>query len=93
MATDIAPPTLDDGAAPPTSPFVSLLARLRAFWQPRRRQALALILLLAAFSNFYELQRNGYANLYYCGGHPQYAGELAQLLLCLVRSRRLRQRR
>jgi 4-amino-4-deoxy-L-arabinose transferase-like glycosyltransferase len=65
MATDIAPPTLDDGAAPPTSPFVSLLARLRAFWEPRRRQALALILLLAAFTNFYELQRNGYANLYY----------------------------
>src|SRR5690242_7897988 len=65
MATDIAPPALDDGAPSPTSTFRSLAARLRAFWTPRRRQALALILLLAAFTNFYELQRNGYANLYY----------------------------
>ncbi len=64
MATDIAPPALDD-AASPASPFRSLPGRLRAFWEPRRRQALALILLLAAFTNFYELQRNGYANLYY----------------------------
>src|SRR6185437_2525671 len=65
MATDIAPPALDDGAHSPASTFRSLAARLRAFWAPRRRQALALILLLAAFTNFYELQRNGYANLYY----------------------------
>jgi 4-amino-4-deoxy-L-arabinose transferase-like glycosyltransferase len=65
MATDIAPPALDDGAPSPASTFRSRAARLRAFWAPRRRQALALILLLAAFTNFYELQRNGYANLYY----------------------------
>jgi 4-amino-4-deoxy-L-arabinose transferase-like glycosyltransferase len=39
--------------------------RLRAFWAPRRRQALALILLLAALTNLYELRRNGFANLYY----------------------------
>lgn len=65
MATDIAPPALDDGAPSPASTFRSLAAQLRAFWAPRRRQALALILLLAAFTNFYELQRNGYANLYY----------------------------
>ncbi|HEY1387423.1 MAG TPA: glycosyltransferase family 39 protein [Ktedonobacterales bacterium] len=65
MATDIAPSALDDGAHSPASPFRSLLGRMRAFWAPRRRQALALILLLAAFTNFYELQRNGYANLYY----------------------------
>ncbi|HET9979390.1 MAG TPA: glycosyltransferase family 39 protein [Ktedonobacterales bacterium] len=68
MATNIAPPALDDGAASTRSTFAPLparLARLRAFWAPRRRQALGLILLLAAFCNFYELQRNGYANLYY----------------------------
>lgn len=65
MATDIAPPALDDDAHSPDSTFRSLLGRLRAFWEPRRRQALALILLLATFTNFYELQRNGYANLYY----------------------------
>ena len=65
MATDIAPPALDDGAHSPGWTFRSLAARLRAFWAPRERQALALILLLAAFTNFYELQRNGYANLYY----------------------------
>ncbi len=64
MATDIAPPALDD-AASPASPFRSLPGRVRAFWEPGRRRALALILLLAAFTNFYELQRNGYANLYY----------------------------
>jgi 4-amino-4-deoxy-L-arabinose transferase-like glycosyltransferase len=64
MATDIAPPALDD-AASPAAPLRSLLGRMRAFWEPRRRRALALILLLAAFTNFYELQRNGYANLYY----------------------------
>ncbi|HEY7342977.1 MAG TPA: glycosyltransferase family 39 protein [Ktedonobacterales bacterium] len=64
MATDIAPPALDD-AASPASPLRSLFGRMRAFWEPRRRRALTLILLLAAFTNFYELQRNGYANLYY----------------------------
>lgn len=65
MATDFAPPALDDSAASPAFSFRSLFARLSAFWQPRRRRALALILLLAAFANFFELQRNGYANLYY----------------------------
>lgn len=65
MATDLAPPALDDGAVSPTFPFAALFARLRAFWEPRRRRTLALILLLATFTNFYELQRNGYANLYY----------------------------
>jgi 4-amino-4-deoxy-L-arabinose transferase-like glycosyltransferase len=65
MATDIALPALDDDASSPAAPVRLLLARLRAFWEPRRRQALALILLLATFTNFYELQRNGYANLYY----------------------------
>ena len=66
MATNIAPPALD-AAAPSrsTSAAPAWLARLRAFWAPRRRQALALILLLAAFCDFYALQRNGYANLYY----------------------------
>ncbi|HET8905402.1 MAG TPA: glycosyltransferase family 39 protein [Ktedonobacterales bacterium] len=65
MATDLAPPALDDGSALSTSRVASLLARLRAFWEPRRRRALALILLVAAFANLFELQRNGYANLYY----------------------------
>jgi 4-amino-4-deoxy-L-arabinose transferase-like glycosyltransferase len=65
MATDLAPPALDDGSASATSRLASLSTRLRAFWEPRRRRALALILLVAAFANFFELQRNGYANLYY----------------------------
>lgn len=65
MATDLAPTALDDGSALATSRVASLLTRLRAFWEPRRRRALALILLVAAFANFFELQRNGYANLYY----------------------------
>ncbi|HKT37876.1 MAG TPA: glycosyltransferase family 39 protein, partial [Ktedonobacterales bacterium] len=39
--------------------------RMREYFAPRRRRALSLILLLAAFCDFYELQRNGYANLYY----------------------------
>jgi len=33
--------------------------------RPRRRPALAAILVLAAVCDFYGLQRNGYANLYY----------------------------
>jgi 4-amino-4-deoxy-L-arabinose transferase-like glycosyltransferase len=32
---------------------------------PRRRRALVLILGLSAFCNFYQLQQNGFANLYY----------------------------
>jgi 4-amino-4-deoxy-L-arabinose transferase-like glycosyltransferase len=35
------------------------------FFQPWRRRALLLIALIAAFCNFYQLQANGYANLYY----------------------------
>ena len=65
MATNIAPPAFDDGASSPMSAFRSLLTHARAFWRPRRRQALALILLLAAFCDFFALQRNGFANLYY----------------------------
>jgi 4-amino-4-deoxy-L-arabinose transferase-like glycosyltransferase len=64
MAINVAPPALDDGSALATSRLASPLTWLRAFWEPRRR-ALALILLVAAFANFFELQRNGYANLYY----------------------------
>ena len=65
MATNIAPPALDDGSVSPPSSSPQWLVRLRAFWAPRHRWALALMLLLAAFCNFYELQRNGFANLYY----------------------------
>ena len=65
MATNIAPPVLDDGAVLPPSSSPWWLVRLRAFWAPRHRWALALTLLLAAFCNFYELQRSGFANLYY----------------------------
>jgi hypothetical protein len=43
----------------------SVSERLTIFVNRRRRWALALTLLLAAFTNFYELQRNGFANLYY----------------------------
>ena len=39
--------------------------RLSALIRPRHRLVLGLILLLAAFLNFYELQREGFANLYY----------------------------
>jgi hypothetical protein len=39
--------------------------RLSRFFQPWHRQALALIALLAAFCDFFQLQRSGYANLYY----------------------------
>ncbi len=38
---------------------------MREVVRPRRRQALAAILLLAALCDFYGLQRNGYANLYH----------------------------
>jgi 4-amino-4-deoxy-L-arabinose transferase-like glycosyltransferase len=39
--------------------------RVLLFFQPWRRRALLLIALIAAFCNFYQLQANGYANLYY----------------------------
>jgi 4-amino-4-deoxy-L-arabinose transferase-like glycosyltransferase len=57
MATDKMSPSGDRGRSPAD--------RLRAFARPRRRQALALILLLAAAANFYQLQREGFGNLYY----------------------------
>jgi 4-amino-4-deoxy-L-arabinose transferase-like glycosyltransferase len=70
MATETTPlPPVDIGdehgaygePAAPHSPG----DRSRAFLRPRHRLALGLILLLAAFLNFYELQREGFANLYY----------------------------
>jgi 4-amino-4-deoxy-L-arabinose transferase-like glycosyltransferase len=39
--------------------------RLGALVRPRHRLLVGLILLLAAFFDFYELQREGFANLYY----------------------------
>jgi 4-amino-4-deoxy-L-arabinose transferase-like glycosyltransferase len=64
MVSDIAsPPDRLDASALPARP--SALDRLRAVVNVPRRWALALILLLAAFANFYQLQREGYANLYY----------------------------
>ncbi len=39
--------------------------RALLFFQPWRRRALLLIALIAAFCDFYQLQANGYANLYY----------------------------
>jgi 4-amino-4-deoxy-L-arabinose transferase-like glycosyltransferase len=39
--------------------------RLSLFFRPWHRRALVLIALLAAFCDFFQLQRNGYANLYY----------------------------
>ena len=41
------------------------LAGLRTALQPRHRRLLALVLAVAAFCNFYQLQQNGFANLYY----------------------------
>ena len=38
--------------------------RALLFFQPWRRRALLLIALIAAFCDFYQLQANGYANLY-----------------------------
>ena len=39
--------------------------RALLFFQPWRRRTLLLIALIAAFCDFYQLQANGYANLYY----------------------------
>ncbi len=63
ILSDVAP-TRDrpDGSLPAARPA---LERRRAFaWVPHR-WALALILLLTAFGDFYQLQREGFANLYY----------------------------
>ena len=43
----------------------SVPARLLGYFQPQRRRALALIMLLAGILDFWDLQRNGYANTYY----------------------------
>lgn len=39
--------------------------RLSHFFQPWHRRVLVVIALVAAFCDFFQLQRNGYANLYY----------------------------
>ena len=66
MTTDIAPRSGAFATEAPTPSGLRLAyERARIFIEPRRRQGLGLILLLAAFCNFYELQRNGFANLYY----------------------------
>jgi 4-amino-4-deoxy-L-arabinose transferase-like glycosyltransferase len=63
MATDNSDP---DQPPADAQPGVAHLGRgLIGFFAPWRRRALALIALLAAFCNFFELQREGYANLYY----------------------------
>ncbi|HZC79342.1 MAG TPA: glycosyltransferase family 39 protein, partial [Ktedonobacterales bacterium] len=63
MATDTT--SLPIGIAPPAGARPSLAARMREYARPRRRQALAAMFVLAAACDFYGLQRNGYANLYY----------------------------
>ncbi len=66
MASDIAPRSGALATDPPTPTRLrSAFDRVRAYLEPRRRQVLGLILLVAAFCNFYELHRNGFANLYY----------------------------
>jgi 4-amino-4-deoxy-L-arabinose transferase-like glycosyltransferase len=57
--------SLPVGTAPPAGSPSSLATRVRELARPRRRQALAAILVLAAVCDFYGLQRKGYANLYY----------------------------
>ncbi|HEY7849032.1 MAG TPA: glycosyltransferase family 39 protein [Ktedonobacterales bacterium] len=60
MATD-----MSSHAAPRDEMSAGWGARLRSFAQPWRRRALALIMLLAGLLDFWDLQRNGYANTYY----------------------------
>jgi 4-amino-4-deoxy-L-arabinose transferase-like glycosyltransferase len=57
--------SLPVGTAPRAGSRSSLATRVRELARPRRRQALAAILVLAAVCDFYGLKRNGYANLYY----------------------------
>ena len=63
MATDIVPLPEVGGSILPARR--SLLDQVRRYMLPRRRRLLALILGLSAFGNFYQLQQNGIANLYY----------------------------
>ena len=63
VATDSVPSSEVDGSILPA--WRSLLGAVRQYMMPRRRRALALILGLSAFCNFYQLQQNGFANLYY----------------------------
>ncbi len=66
MATDSAPLSGALATDPPARSGLRIAyERVRAYIEPCRRQVLGLILLLAAFCNFWELQRNGFANLYY----------------------------
>jgi 4-amino-4-deoxy-L-arabinose transferase-like glycosyltransferase len=63
LATDTAHLPFDP--AQPRRVGSAALDHLRAHARPPRRWVLATILLLAACCNFYALQREGYANLYY----------------------------
>ena len=65
MATDIDALPLVGATDTGRAARHALAERLRAVALPPRRWALAAILLLAAFCDFYALQREGYANLYY----------------------------
>ncbi len=66
MATDTTPvqEADSDELEAPAGPRFSR-ERLSALLRRRHRLILGLILVLAAFCNFYELQREGFANLYY----------------------------
>jgi 4-amino-4-deoxy-L-arabinose transferase-like glycosyltransferase len=63
LSSDIAPPL--ERVEPVTPAPLPTLGRIMAYPRITRRLALALILLVAACCNFYQLQREGYANLYY----------------------------
>ena len=66
MATETTPePEADsDELGAPAAPQFPT-ERLSALLRRRHRLMLGLILLLAAFTNFYQLQQEGFANLYY----------------------------
>ena len=87
MATDIAPPTLDDGAAPPTLAFVSLAARLRAFWAATTTAGAHADPVAGRLHELLRAPAQRLRQPLLRGGHPQHAGKLAQLLLRLLRSR------
>ena len=63
MSSDTAPPL--EHAEPVTPAPLPAIGRITAYPHITRRLALALILLVAACCDFYQLQREGYANLYY----------------------------
>ncbi|HEX8994764.1 MAG TPA: glycosyltransferase family 39 protein [Ktedonobacterales bacterium] len=65
MATDIPAASAVGTDARSGTRLAEAPARLLAYFQPPRRRALALIMLLAGFLDFWNLQRNGYANAYY----------------------------